>query len=56
MISIAGIIMVAFATVGLGVDIARHGQAKTGEYNGFTTFVAYILLMVLYYCAGVFSF
>ena len=54
MISIPVIILLFITTLGLGIDIAKHGQVKTKEYNGWASFISYIIIMGLYCWIGIF--
>ena len=52
---ICTIVIIALLFIDLGANIAKHGESKTGEYNGWTTFVAVIIELVLFYGAGLFD-
>lgn len=38
--------------LGLGIDLSRHGQPKTGKHNFNTTVVAWLIVTGLLYWAG----
>ena len=53
--NIAAMIIAWLALVNLGMDIAKHGQARQEKHNGWITLFATIITMILYYYAGMFK-
>lgn len=49
------IILLAVTFIGFGIEIARHGERKTGEHHAGIGFIAMIIALLLYYGAGVFD-
>ena len=52
---ICTIVLVVILFIDLGVNIGKHGEPKTDCYNGWTTFVAIIIELILFYGAGLFD-
>jgi len=49
------IIMCVLLFVGCGLDLARHGEAKTGKINFGVTFVAGVVTLALLWWGGFFG-
>lgn len=52
------LIVIVIAAVGIGVDLTRHGELKTGinaKYNIWTTILAQGILFTLLYFGGFFK-
>jgi uncharacterized membrane protein len=43
MINIPLIILMFLLTLGLGIDIAKHGETKKDTYNGWISLISYII-------------
>lgn len=41
--------------MGLGINLAKHGEPKDGKYNFWTTLLVVIIELVLFYYAGLFN-
>ncbi len=52
---IATIILLVINILELGIVLAKHGEPKEGNYNFWVELTAAIILMVLYYYAGLFD-
>ena len=52
---IATIILLVIFILNLGIALAKHGEPKEGNYNFWTDLIAVIILIVLYYYAGLFN-
>ena len=52
---IATIILLVIIVLNLGVVLAKHGEPQKGNYNFWSELIATIILMVLYYYAGLFD-
>ena len=52
---IATLIILSLHLIGLGAHIAKHGETKESDYNGFTKFIASVIAIILYYYAGMFD-
>ena len=46
---------VGLLLVGLGMSFAKHGEAKTGRYNGWTSLIAVAIDILILWGAGFFS-
>ncbi len=52
---IAKLILIGLPLVGLGINIAKHGEDKDAKFNGWS-FLLYISLQyILFYHAGIFN-
>ena len=51
---IATIIILCWLSMGLGVNIAKHGEIRY-EYNAVYALIRFIIWMVLLYYAGLFN-
>jgi hypothetical protein len=49
------IIFLAILMLGLGVDMERHGQEKTGKYNFWTSVVSFGIIIGILYWGGFFN-
>lgn len=49
------LIIMALGALGLGNEMAKHGEEKTGKHNWWTTLGAMIVIWFLYYKAGLFD-
>jgi hypothetical protein len=47
--------IVAMYCLSLGIQMAKHGQPKDGEYNALTAFSAMAIMLALMYGAGTFT-
>lgn len=47
--------IVAMYCLSLGIQLAKHGQPKDGEYNALTAFSAMVTMLALMYGAGTFT-
>ena len=54
-IGIAQIIWIVLAILGLGITIARHGQAREGKYNFWTQLVGLGINVAILYFGGFFG-
>ena len=52
---IAVIIIVSLNILSLFESIIKHGEEKTGKYNVGTTFMSFLISMMLFYFAGLFD-
>ncbi len=52
---IAAIIILCGLAISLGSDIARHGQPKEGVHNAWVDLIATVIVLGLYYWAGLFD-
>ena len=52
---IATIILLALELISLGIHLAKHGEPRTDEYNFWHQLIAFIIVIVLLYFAGVFN-
>ena len=52
---IATIILLVFNFLSLGYALAKHGEPKEENYNFWVELTVAIILMVLYYYAGLFD-
>lgn len=52
---IATIILLSLELISLGICLAKHGEPKRGEYNFWYQLIAFIIVIVLLYFAGVFN-
>ena len=52
---IATIILMSLSLIRFGVELAKHGQPRKGEYNGTAYFVSMIISATLFYYAGIFN-
>jgi len=52
---ISTIIIIALQLIGLGYVFAKHGQPKEGNYNGWFQLISFLIIMWLYYEAGLFD-
>tara|TARA_R110000772_G_scaffold62137_5_gene139687 strand:- start:17261 stop:17401 length:141 start_codon:yes stop_codon:yes gene_type:complete len=41
--------------ISFGVHLGKHGQKKKGKYDGGVAFLALLLVLFLYYKAGIFN-
>lgn len=46
------VIMIVMLSIGLGIDIVKHGESKTGKYNFVTTLIAQLLVVAILYWGG----
>lgn len=54
--NIAALILVMIQVIGLGYEIAKHGEAKKERnYNAWVRLFAIVVLFTLYYYAGIFK-
>ena len=53
-LNLADYIILFLTTLNLIVNICNHGKPKE-NYNGISAFIAYIIVLILYYQAGLFS-
>lgn len=49
------IIYITLAAMGLGIDLIKHGETKSGKHNVVTTLIAQILVLGLLYWGGFFK-
>ncbi len=49
------LIFVGLQLIGVGVDIANHGKNKTGQYNGWASFIGTCILFAILYWGGFFK-
>lgn len=52
---IATIILLALELISLGIHLAKHGEPREGKYNFWYQLIAFIVVLVLLYFAGVFN-
>lgn len=52
---IATIILLVLQILELGIALAKHGEPKEGDYNFWAELIAVLILIVLYYHAGLFD-
>lgn len=52
---IAAIILIALMFIDLGINIAKHNERKEGKYNWWSTLIALVINLVLFYFAGLFN-
>lgn len=52
---IATIILLSLELISLGIYLAKHGEPRTDEYNFWHQLIAFIVVIVLLYFAGVFN-
>lgn len=52
---IASIILLSFIFIDLGFYLAKHGEPKTGKYNFLVALISSVIMLSLYYYAGVFE-
>jgi len=52
---ISAVVIVSLLILKLGVAIAIHGQKRSGTYDAFPIFINVLLMMFLYYHAGLFN-
>jgi hypothetical protein len=52
---IATIILLVIQILNLGITLAKNGEPKEGKYNFWARLLAVIILIVLYYYAGLFD-
>ena len=52
---IAKLILIGLPLIGLGINIARHGEDKNSKYNGWAYIIYIAINYTLYYYAGVFN-
>lgn len=51
----ASIILLFLLAMYLGINLAKHGEDKTGKYNFWIGLLSVAIYLVLYYYAGVFD-
>lgn len=49
------LVWLALVMIGLGVDVARHGQPKTGKYNFWSSLAAIPIAIAILYFGGFFA-
>jgi len=49
------LIYLSLVLIGLGAEIARHGEAKKGKYNGWTSLIATLIILTVLYYGGFFD-
>lgn len=52
---IAAIILIALMFIDLGINIAKHNERKESRYNWWSTLIAIVINLVLFYFAGLFN-
>ena len=53
--NIWSIVVIVLYTLNLGVDLAKHGQQRTGEYNFWVSLLAFGIIMFCLYMGGFFK-
>lgn len=53
--NIWSIVIIVLYTLGLGVDLAKHGQKRSGEYNFWVSLLAFGINMFCLYMGGFFK-
>lgn len=52
---IASCILLALVFMNLGIDLAKHGEPKTGKYNFGLKLISTAIELTLFYYAGLFD-
>ena len=48
------ITLLVIHTLGIGVDLGKHGKPKTGEYNAWLSLIAVAIFYTMAYFGGLF--
>lgn len=48
-------VYLALTLIGLGIEVERHGEPKTGAHNCVTTLIATVLVLWLLHAGGFFA-
>jgi len=51
----ADIIYISIMLIGLGLNIAKHGETKKQKYDGISYFIAFCISVILLYFGGMFN-
>ena len=49
------IILLVLQVLSVGINMAKHGEPKTGKYNFFTSLISMAIVWTLFYYAGIFE-
>ena len=47
-----GVTLLCLMTLSLGMDLVRHGQKKTGKHNFWSSLLATLIVLTIYYFGG----
>lgn len=53
--NIWSIVVIVLYTLSLGVDLAKHGQKRSGEYNFWVSLLSFGIIMFCLYMGGFFK-
>jgi hypothetical protein len=52
---VATIVLLVLLVLDLGINLGKHGEPKSGEYNFWITLLSVAIMLYLYYKAGLFN-